>query len=169
MRLALLLFPLLLVGCSGRTGLSQPPDKQEIEAARQKGSPVAFSTTMGLRNSANGIDVMMTWENLSPDKTIKYAWFEVEFVNNVGDVVASEMPGRPDVTRLQATGPIAPGGRSWGGVEGWPAAFYHPNASSLRMITVSVEYTDGTKVGPIDVRGLPGSSGEIEAKQSFDH
>lgn len=150
-------------GCGGRAALSMPPNQQEIDAAKAVGSPVAVSAIFGERGYASGISVMMTWKNISVKKTIKYCWFSVEFINKVGDVVASDISEKK-VVSLEATGPFPPGKTSWGGLRSWENAFYHPNASVIRLRSVQCEYMDGEKTADVQVASLPTATGEIGSK-----
>lgn len=154
----------IVSGCGGVASLSQPPNSQETAAAVAAGSPVSISAILGERNSANGIDVSITWKNLSAEKTIKYCWFVAEFANSVGDVVTSTIGDKKEVN-LEATGPYKPGKTTWGGLHGWSAAFYHPNASTVRLKSVQCEYMEnGEKTDVVKLAGVIGASGEVIEK-----
>lgn len=156
----------LLTACEGgMSGLSQPPSGEEIAAARSIGSPVAFSTLHAERNRLNGIDIMITWENIS-GKDIKYCYMTAYLKNAVGDRVADSLTGKDSAT-LEFTGPYAPGARNWGGMKAFSAALYHPNAASLHIETVWVVYMDGNKSDPVRIDGLLSSFGPIVEKQYY--
>ncbi|MCK5509683.1 MAG: hypothetical protein KAI50_14305 [Desulfobacterales bacterium] len=160
--MTIFLIVLIATGCAGRAGLSQPPNSDEKLAAQKCGCPIAFSTTHAERNTANGIDVMITWKNIS-DKTIKYCYMEAYLKNAVGDRVVGEIRGKKSVI-LQYTGTYKPGKTHWGGLSVHPAAIYHPNAKSVHIEKVWVEFMDGTKINPVLVDGMISSYGPIGSK-----
>lgn len=149
-----------LSACIGVGALWKSPSKEQIVAAKKIGAPVVISAIYGIRNSVNGIDISITYQNIDDSRTIKYCTFDISFFNDVGDKVLGKISRRDNV-RLQATGPIEPGkinyGSSLGGRTGWKAVFYHPNASKIVVNSISVEFTDGSKVESIDVSGLSGT------------
>ncbi len=67
-------------------------------------------------------------------------------------------------SREEATGPIEPGKVKWGAFTGWPAVCYHPNLDKVRISVINVQYMNGEKVGPIVVKGLPGTQGMVKEK-----
>jgi hypothetical protein len=161
--IAVLFIISIFSGCAaGRAGLSQPPSADEILAAKNIGCPIAFSTTHAERNSANGIDVMITWKNIT-DKTIKYCYMEAYLKNAVGDRVIGEIRKNRSVI-LEFTGPYKPGKTNWGGLKAHPAAIYHTNAKTVHIEKVWVKFMDGTKVDPIIVDGTVSTYGLIDSK-----
>src|SRR5437899_10331612 len=106
-------------GCeTGRAGLSQPANAAEVSAAKERRSPIAFSATHAERNSADGIDIFVTWKNIS-ERDIKYVYLTAGLKNRVGDWVAGEITGNKSVT-LKFTGPFKPGQNHWGGLSVHP-------------------------------------------------
>lgn len=161
--LIMMLSVAFIISCAGPAVLSQPPNQKEIASAVSAGLPVAISGIYAERDSANGIDVSITFKNLSKTKTIKYCWFTVEFINAVGDIVTSSISNKKEAL-LSATGPYKPGKNVWGGFSNWPDAFYHANAKTVRIKAVEVEYMDGEKVGPVDANGVLGATGIVDNK-----
>ena len=106
-------------------------------------------------NSADGVDVEITWINKS-DKTIKYIVFEVVPYNAVDDVVKCRIRNESN-RRLQSTGPFATGegdaylytsvfgdkSEWWGGI--WEAVWYNNTVVRLEFNKIEIEYMDGTK------------------------
>lgn len=160
--MTILLAIFITSGCAGRAGLSQPPNSDEISAAQQSGCPIAFSTTHAERNTANGIDVKITWKNIS-NKTIKYCYIEAYLKNAFGDRVSGQITGKKSII-LEYTGPYKPGETHWGGLSVHPAVIYHPNAESIHIEKVWVKFMDGTTTNPIIVDGMISSYGLIEEK-----
>ncbi|MEQ3724983.1 hypothetical protein [Alcanivorax sp.] len=161
--LVVVLAAMFVSGCAGKAALSQPPSTEEIQAAQNANSPLAVSAIHGERNSANGINISITFKNIDAKRTIKYANFNVQLINAVNDPVADEISGENQVS-LQYTGPLAPGKINWGGLGGWPTAFYHPNAESLVITDISVEFMNGEKLSVGGVKSIPGTAGIISQK-----
>jgi len=122
-----------------------------IDAAARKdslrGSVITIEAiTASVPNSAGGVSVDITIKNQA-EAEIKYIYFDVNFENNVGDVVGSEIGG--DKTfYLQLTGPVASG--DLGGTEKdgtyWDSVIYNPTASSVHVLKIAIEYMDGTSI-----------------------
>lgn len=101
-------------------------------------------------NSADGVDVEITWINKS-DKTIKYIVFEVVPYNAVDDIVKCRIRNK-STSRLQSTGPFATGegdayyssysNEWWGGI--WEAVWYNNTVVRLEFKKIEIEYIDGT-------------------------
>ena len=161
--LGLIILFLAIVSCGGMASLAYPPNDKEIESAQNISSPIAFSGIHAERNSANGIDVMVTWKNISPDKTIKYCYMDIYLKNAVGDHVPCQITRQDSVT-LKFTGPYPPGKTHWGGLSTHEAVTYHPNAVSIHIEKVWAEYMDGTRTDMIMVDGLISSCGSITEK-----
>jgi len=155
---------LALSACEGgRTGLSQPASNAEVAAAKVINCPIAFSTTYAERNSVNGLDVMITWKNIS-GKDLKYVYMEVGFKNAVNDWVDSDISNKNSEI-IKFTGPISDGENHWGGWDGkHPAVMYSPEAKTIHIKKVWVDYMDGTKSEVIDTSNLMSSFGEIGSK-----
>jgi hypothetical protein len=149
-----------LIGCSGIAAISQTPSNEEVKAANDINSPIAISAIFGHRDTANGIDIHITYQNLDSSKTIKYATFEIGVVNAVGDFVSTTI-GRKKITRLQDTGPVSPNSTSWAK---WERAAYHPNANRLAITSVKITYIDGSTTAHSDLLKMPSSTGVIENK-----
>ena len=92
-------------------------------------------------NSAGGVDLHITWQNKS-DKPVKYAYFEVEPYNRVGDPVSCTIK-RYSTFRGSVTGPIAPG-KTWSGY--WERTWYNNTIVKAKLLLVEIEYMDGSKV-----------------------
>ncbi|EAT13008.1 hypothetical protein HF888_00850 [Bermanella marisrubri] len=150
---------IFLCSCSGIASISQPPSDEEIKEARKLNSPIALSAIFGQRNTANGIEVMITYSNIS-SKTMKYVTFEVVALNAVNDVVAGEIRGKK-VTILKDTGPIEANGWSF---PKWKNAIYHRNAIQLIVQKIRVEYMDGSIETVEKPFKLSSAVGQIEDK-----
>jgi hypothetical protein len=70
--------------------------------------------------------------------------FSVDPYNAVGDIVKSEIGGTTTV-RGQLTGPINKGEGSKG-ESYWDNAWYNNTIKTVKLISVEIEYMDGTKV-----------------------
>ena len=113
--------------------------KSEQEKAREiiRVTKVAVSKP----DSAGGVELYFNYVNNS-EKTIKYVTFGVTFYNAVGDVVTCQYK-RDTINRCKDTGPFEKGqGRSgtwwhWGD-------FYNWDIKSVKLVSLSIEYTDGT-------------------------
>jgi hypothetical protein len=151
---------LTLSGCSGIVAITQTPSDEEIKAANDISSPIAISAIFGHRNTANGIDIHITYQNLDPRKTIKYAIFEIGIINAVGDFVSTTIR-RKKITRLQGTGPVGPNSTSFAK---WERAAYHPNANRLSIKSVEITYMDDSTTSHGDLLKMPSSTGVIENK-----
>lgn len=93
----------------------------------------------------------LTWRNLSPTKTVKYATFLLVPYNAVDDSVASEI-GRRVSAKVQVVGPVAPGeergGFSWlgSGPLRWKNVWYNSTIVRVELHQVDIEYTDGSHI-----------------------
>lgn len=150
-----------LTGCSGIAAISQTPSSEEVKAAKDISSPIAISAIFGHRDTADGIDIHITYQNLDSSKTIKYSTFEIGVVNAVGDFVRTTIR-RNKITRLKDTGPISPNSTSWAK---WERAAYHPNANRLAITSVKITYMDGSTTSHSDLLKMPSSTGVIENKR----
>lgn len=94
-------------------------------------------------NSAGGVDLYIVWQNKS-SKIIKYAYFEVEPYNAVGDVVSCSISGN-STFRGQETGPIKQ--NQWRD-DGryWECAWYNNTITKVKLLQVDIEYMDGSNV-----------------------
>lgn len=151
----------LLVGCSAKGSISQPPNDEEIAAAKALGSPIAISAIYGERNVVGGIEIMMSYQNIS-SKTFKYVDFDVVAINAVGDVVAGSIK-KKKVNTLKDTGPIKVMG--WGAFPRWKNAIYQKEAIKLAVISASIEYMDGTTQNISGLNTVESASGPIESKR----
>ena len=95
-------------------------------------------------DSAGGVEVYIHYTNTS-SKTIKYFTFGVNLLNGVGDVISSGVGINGNVQYCRDDGPIAPGAKSGGSGFYW-GKYYDYSIKSLRLVSVDVEYMDGTKV-----------------------
>lgn len=92
-------------------------------------------------NSAGGVDLHIVWQNTS-SKTVKYATFTVEPYNAVGDVVSCSIRDHSQFSG-QVTGPVRPGTVSGAG-KVWETAWYNPTIVRARLVSIHLEYTDGS-------------------------
>jgi hypothetical protein len=150
---------LALSGCSGISAVSQTPSDEEILSAKTINSPVAISAVFGHKNSASGIDIYITYQNIG-NKPIKHASFNVVLVDSIGEFVTTSIR-RNKVTRLKDTGPIKPGSTGWAK---WKTAVYHPTASRLAIRSLIIEYMDGSIVENTSTLKMPSAIGVIEDK-----
>ncbi len=113
----------------------------EIEEARQliRVTKVAVSAP----DSAGGVELYFNYINNS-DKVIKYVNFSVTFYNAVGDVVKGKYD-QSTVNRCYDTGPFKKGEGRTGTWWHW-GDFYNWDITSVKLVDLSIEYTDGTTV-----------------------
>lgn len=115
--------------------------QKEIEEARQliRVTKVAVSAP----DSAGGVELYFNYINNS-DKVIKYVNFSVTFYNAVGDVVTGKY-NQSTVNRCYDTGPFKKGEGRTGTWWHW-GDFYNWDITSVKLVDLSIEYTDGTTV-----------------------
>ena len=115
--------------------------QKEIEEARQliRVTKVAVSAP----DSAGGVELYFNYINNS-DKVIKYVNFSVTFYNAVGDVVKGKYD-QSTVNRCYDTGPFKKGEGRTGTWWHW-GDFYNWDITSVKLVDLSIEYTDGTTV-----------------------
>lgn len=113
----------------------------EIEEARKliRVTKVAVSAP----DSAGGVELYFNYINNS-DKVIKYVNFSVTFYNAVGDVVTGKY-NQSTVNRCYDTGPFKKGEGRTGTWWHW-GDFYNWDITSVKLVDLSIEYTDGTTV-----------------------
>lgn len=113
----------------------------EIEDARKliRVTKVAVSAP----DSAGGVELYFNYINNS-DKVIKYVNFSVTFYNTVGDVVKGKYD-QSTVNRCYDTGPFKKGEGRTGTWWHW-GDFYNWDITSVKLVDLSIEYTDGTTV-----------------------
>lgn len=138
---------------------TRPPDAVEMAAAHERGCPIALSAVYGERNYLDGIDVEVTWRNIS-GHAIKYCNMEIYLKNQVDERVRCEITGHDSVV-LQFTGPFEPDFVHMGAHRGHKAALYHINAASVHISRIWVEFMDGTRSDLVEVDGMAGSFGFI--------
>lgn len=115
--------------------------QEEIEDARKliRVTKVAVSAP----DSAGGVELYFNYINNS-DKVIKYVNFSVTFYNAVGDVVKGKYD-QSTVNRCYDTGPFKKGEGRTGTWWHW-GDFYNWDITSVKLVDLSIEYTDGTTV-----------------------
>src|SRR2546430_1544884 len=104
---------ILLLAASAMKG-QQPTSPIEIPRAASEDTLQVVGIERlrsDLPNSVGGVDVLLTWSNLSPTKTVKYATFMLAPFNRVDDAVASEIGGTV-LQSVRVVGPIPPGQKS---------------------------------------------------------
>ena len=113
----------------------------EIEDARKliRVTKVAVSAP----DSAGGVELYFNFINES-EKTIKYVYFSVTFYNAVGDVVNGQY-NYGTVNYCKDTGPFATGEGRTGTWWHW-GDYYNWDITSVKLVDLSIEYTDGTTV-----------------------
>lgn len=113
----------------------------EIEDARKliRVTKVAVSAP----DSAGGVELYFNYINNS-DKVIKYVNFSVTFYNAVGDVVKGKYD-QSTVNRCYDTGPFKKGEGRTGTWWHW-GDYYNWDITSVKLVDLSIEYTDGTTV-----------------------
>ncbi len=125
----------LFTGCSGLHTLPESADRPINVSFIRASTP----------NSVGGVDINIYWTNTS-DKIVKYASFNVEAYNEVGDPVMCTVR-RESVRGLLHTGPTDPGhprgilGTS--GVSSWENILYNHSVYMFRLVEIRVEYMDG--------------------------
>lgn len=115
--------------------------QKEIEEAKKliRVTKVAVSAP----DSTGGVELYFNYINNS-DKVIKYVNFSVTFYNAVGDVVKGKYD-QSTVNRCYDTGPFKKGEGRTGTWWHW-GDFYNWDITSVRLVDLSIEYTDGTTV-----------------------
>lgn len=115
--------------------------QKEIEEAKKliRVTKVAVSAP----DSAGGVELYFNYINNS-DKVIKYVNFSVTFYNAVGDVVKGKYD-QSTVNRCYDTGPFKKGEGRTGTWWHW-GDFYNWDITSVKLVDLSIEYTDGTTV-----------------------
>ena len=115
--------------------------QKEIEEAKKliRVTKVAVSAP----DSAGGVELYFNYIN-NLDKVIKYVNFSVTFYNAVGDVVKGKYD-QSTVNRCYDTGPFKKGEGRTGTWWHW-GDFYNWDITSVRLVDLSIEYTDGTTV-----------------------
>lgn len=113
----------------------------EIEEARKliRVTKVAVSAP----DSAGGVELYFNYINNS-DKVIKYVNFSVTFYNAVGDIVKGKY-NQSTVNYCYDTGPFKKGEGRTGTWWHW-GDFYNWDITSVKLVDLSIEYTDGTTV-----------------------
>lgn len=113
----------------------------EIEEARKliRVTKVAVSAP----DSAGGVELYFNYINNS-DKVIKYVNFSVTFYNAVGDIVKGKY-NQGTVNYCYDTGPFKKGEGRTGTWWHW-GDFYNWDITSVKLVDLSIEYTDGTTV-----------------------
>tara|TARA_B110000003_G_C16618074_1_gene522039 strand:- start:378 stop:1595 length:1218 start_codon:yes stop_codon:yes gene_type:complete len=92
-------------------------------------------------NSADGVDISITWQYLDTLKDLKYLYFTIAPYNCVGDPVKGRYDDGQQIGKI--TGPI------YGSLERneshWKAFWYNKTICSIKIVKVQVEYMDGSK------------------------
>ena len=146
-------------GCSWKTDLSKAPNQASVTAAREAGSPVAFSSVAARRHTAQGMDVHVTWQNVS-GKTVKQCFMEAYLKDPDGNRLPDEI-FRNDSKWLRFDAVIAPNQTHWGTVTVHADVLYQAKASTLHIGTVWVVYENGEQSKPVRVDALAGTSTTI--------
>ena len=113
--------------------------QKEVEEARKliHVTKVAVSAP----DSAGGVELYFNFINES-DKTINYVYFSVTFYNAVGDIVNGKY-NSGTINYCKDTGPFAKGEGRTGTWWHW-GDFYNWDITSVKLVDLSIEYTDGT-------------------------
>lgn len=103
------------------------------------------------QDSAGGLDVYITVQNMSERFSIKYIRYNLSFYNAVQDIIYCDITRRDNVT-LEMIGPIAPGEKS-DSDEYWEACFYNDTYGDYLYINwIEIEYTNNHTGYPIVYR-----------------
>lgn len=101
-----------------------------------------YSCTPSEPNSADGVDISISFRNLS-SKTIKYITFSATPFNAVDDPVSSQI-GNKSTVNLKVTGPVEPaiekGAYSTGT---WETVWYNSTIKYCKINSATIEYMDG--------------------------
>ena len=92
-------------------------------------------------NSADGVDISVTWQFLDFSKDIKYLYFTFAPYNCVGDPVKGRYDDGQKTGKI--TGPIYASFERK--VSKWEAFWYNNTICSIKIVKVRVEYMDGSK------------------------
>lgn len=115
--------------------------KNSIEIL-EKNSPLnIIGTKIEEINSADGVDISVTWQYLDNSKDIKYLYFTFLPYNCVGDPIS----GRYDngSKRGKITGPISSSDERQKSY--WETMWYNNTVCAIKITKVEVEYMDGSK------------------------
>ena len=91
------------------------------------------------RNSVNGITLSWCGKNNS-NKTVNYYTVNVTFVDPVGNPTADEITHK-STDSVRYVGPVAPGKE----MSVYKLIGYVPGCKTVRIDTITLEYSDGTK------------------------
>ena len=150
---------LVIAGCAGKNGIYTSPEGEQVAAAKTAGSPVAFSSVYVRRHTAHGMDVQITWKNIT-DRTVKQCFMETYLTDPDGNRVPDEI-FRNDSKLLRFDASIAPNQTHWGSITVHADVLYQAAASTLHIGNVWVVYEDGKASKPVRVDMLPGTSAVI--------
>lgn len=114
------------------------------EQEKQKAREIIRVTKVNYyMNSVGGAEVHFNFVNNS-SKTIKYITFGVSFYNAVGDILRPDYDRRA-INYCSVTGPYGTGEGMSGNNNYW-GPFYDWDISTVKLVSLEIEYTDGTKV-----------------------
>lgn len=107
----------------------------------------------GSPDSAGGVDLYITYANMSDSKVIKYARFTCVPYNNVNDPVTCQIRRNSSFT-AQDEGPYRKGEGNLSTYWYWQNAWYNSTIKYVKLTNIEIEYTDGTKysIGPDDIQ-----------------
>lgn len=144
---------------------------KEVAITNAKNSIYIYGIDLDM-NSVGGVDTVITWKNMS-QKSIKYINFYAQYYNNVKDVI-SDIISDKSIIVLSSTGPFPYGKGNYdsytsssdGSAEGyyfkvlsnyeedcengwaekyWEAPFYNTTTKYIKIISVEIEYMDGSE------------------------
>ena len=136
-----LLLPIFF-SCSAQMGALTPEMKTYMAELNTQNVPfMIVNFVSDAPNSAGGVSVYTVPRITSP-KTIKYVNFTVEPYNAVGDIQSGQIRNESKMT-LEKVGPFTFGDKVtlWG----WDNVWYNQTITCVELLSVDVEYMDGSK------------------------
>ena len=111
----------------------------------EKGFPIAiYEHFPGTPNSADGVNVIIFWKNISP-KDIKYVTFTVKPFNAVDDVVYCSISNKAD-SKLRVTGPVEARDMEKPDSSVWDNVWYNNTIERIEIVQIDIIYMDNTEV-----------------------
>ena len=122
-------------------------DKENMTEVLEKKKPInIIGVAIEDINSADGVDISITWQYLNTSKDIKYLYFTISPYNCVGDPVKGRYDNAPWSDNGSKIGKII--GPIYGSDERqeshWETFWYNRSICSIKIVKVKVEYMDGS-------------------------
>jgi len=116
-------------------------DKENMTEVLEKKKPInIIGVAIEEINSADGVDISITWQYLDTSKDIKYLYFTIAPYNCVGDPVKGRYDNGSKIGKI--TGPIY--GSDERQESHWETFWYNRSICSIKIVKVKVEYMDGS-------------------------